>query len=162
MSNQGVISWEETKINDHTVGIPMEHLNDFISSSRESFHFSNQDLFEKFSQTIRQLSLECDTRGLTSTVFGDLDAKTKIYALIHCVREDDDLLSVFYTVHISSCKLARKNVTSNLEVKRGVEKNQVPAVGSKALQVLEEMGVLLDMPSTPSNEKGKKIQVNDL
>ena len=163
MSEQEVRSWEETKLSHHNIGIPRMCLNEFLKDFKQSFHLSNEKLLETFTQTIKQLFLDCDISGQTSTIWGDLDEKTKIYALIHCVRDDeDDTVSVYYTVHTASCKLARKNVTMNLTVKRGVEIwNKMSQVSAAASAVIRTMGVRIDLPSLPSLETGEdNVNVN--
>lgn len=151
MFDPEVNAWEETKVSDATKGIPPRHLNEFIASLKHSFHFLNQDLLEKFSKTIEQLALDCDDRGLTSTIYGDLDKRTCINAFIHCVKGDDDSVSVYYTVHTLSFQRARKWVMPDFLVRSGFalfnEKNRTPAVGS-AIKAFEDMGIHLD-----SNEK---------
>ena len=78
MSEQEVRSWEETKLSHHNIGIPRMCLNEFLKDFKQSFHLSNDKLLETFTQTIKQLFLDCDISGHTSTIWGDLDEKSVI------------------------------------------------------------------------------------
>ena len=152
-----VNSWNEKVKSNQTRGINLRKLPKFIQSLEYSFKFSNFDLREKFSNIINELANGCDERGLTSTVYGDLDSKTSIFGLFHCAREEHGTLSVFYTVHFLSFDLARDNINLELQTQPGVfvdSKDQRAMMARSAVRVLHGMGVDLDLPPVAFSAEG--------
>ena len=158
--NIEVNSWNEKSKSDHTRGICFEKLPEFIQSLEHSFKFAKYDLWDKFSNTINELANGCDERGLTSTVYGDLDSKTSIFGLFHCAREKHGTLSVFYTVHFLSFELERDEVYLELQTQPGVfvddrtGKDQRAMMARSAIRVLHGMGVDLNLPHIGLSAEG--------
>ena len=154
--NVEVNTWNEKSKADQT-SIQFEKLADFIHSLEYSFKFFNHDLRDPFSKTIYELANGCDERGLSSTVYGDLDSKTSVLGVFHCAREENGKLSIFYTVHFLSFELERENVDFELQRRPGVcvdisaLEQKFVIMARSAMRTVHRMGVNL-APDTPLAE----------
>jgi len=106
-------------VTDATTGVKREDIPLFLEMLKESVNLPSPSLSNKFGQILQQLTTDCKSGGLTSTVYGNLDRKTAMYGLFHCVKEPEDTLSVFYTIHTLSTEFERDNVQTDLLTERG-------------------------------------------
>ena len=94
----------------------MKNAPDFIKLLRSSFGFPSEHMADKFCENVKNMVSDCDERGLTSTVYGDLDEKTALYGLFHCKKRRDGMVSVFYAIHELSVELARPGIRPDIQV----------------------------------------------
>ena len=82
--------WDEVRVTDATTGVKREDIPLFLEMLKESVNLPSPSLSNKFGQILQQLTTDCKSGGLTSTVYGNLDRKTAMYGLFHCVKEPED------------------------------------------------------------------------
>ena len=112
--------WDESRVTDSTSGIKREDVPQFLEMLKESMDFPSPNLSAEFGRILQQMTDGCNHKGLTSTIYGNLDQKTALYGLFHCSRnESEDTLSVSYTIHTLSTEFERRNVVPGLRTERG-------------------------------------------
>ena len=109
------VRWEESNKCDQTAGIKMKDLNGFVNFVKSDFHFPSKDLSDQIGATIKDLAKKCDTKGLTSTVYGDLDDKTKMCGIVHCIKDTDGTVTVSYAIKTLRTEKARKSVLPDIK-----------------------------------------------
>ena len=98
-------------------------------------------LSDPFTKTLEQLANDCDTRGLTSAVHGELDERTSLFCLFHCVEAEDGTVTVSYTVHTLAAELAREGLNQlQGDGKLGTKWSQNYMLKS-AIEDLQQIGV---------------------
>ena len=143
--------WNETRVTDSTSGIKREDVPQFLEMMKESMGFPSPHLSAEFGRILQQMTSDCNNhkKGLTSTIYGNLDQKTALYGLFHCNRnETEDTLSVFYTVHTLSTEFERRSVQPGLQAEEGF-KEEVQLgrettenyLATSAAKELAEMGI---------------------
>ena len=153
MSDVEVSSWKECIKRNQTRKIPVKKLDDYIKNLRYAFQFPARDLTNECSKIIKDLATTCNARGLTSTIHGDLDEKTRVYGVFHCLLEDDGTVSVFYAVHTLALEVARQRIQPELRVITDVQKDELEhqiasqSLARSATKTLSEMGVDLNLSS---------------
>ena len=141
------IHWNEFADTDQMRGLPEKNITVYINSLRRSLHLPSKNLVDKVCETIYNLAHDCDSRGLSSTISGDVDEKTVIYALLHCVRESDGTLTVTYTIRTLTATVARLNTQSEIKAERGIQKSITFGNSStieSSIQELQHRGVNLN------------------
>ena len=73
-----------------------------------SINLPTKNMSDLFFSNLKTMAEECDERGLTSTVCGDLDAKTAVYGIFHCVRGSNETVTFTYTINTLSTQIKRK------------------------------------------------------
>ena len=142
-----VEKWNEAARSDSTTGILRENLPKFFEIVKKSGDFPKK-LSYQFTKTLEQLANDCDTRGLTSTVHGELDEKTSMFCLFHCVEAEDGTVTVSYTVHTLSAELAREGLNQLPDDgKLGAGWSQNYLVRS-AIEDLQQIGVHPNLQET--------------
>jgi len=101
------LNWEETNRSQQTTGIEKTNLPTFVAYVKDDFSFPSKDLSDQFCKTILELANSCDERGLASEVYGDLDSQTKMCAVVHCIQDGSDTVSVSYAVKTLKTTVAR-------------------------------------------------------
>ena len=101
------LNWKETNRSQQTTGIEKTNLPTFVAYIKDDFSFPSKDLSDQFCDTILKLAKTCDGRGLASEVYGDLDSHTKMCAVVHCIQDGSDTVSVSYAVKTLKTKVDR-------------------------------------------------------
>ena len=89
-------------IKDRNVGIPRKQIPKFMTIVKKDFSFASNAIAERFAATFEDLAIKCDSRGLSSTVHGELDERTSFFGIFHCIEEADDKVTVSYIVRTIS------------------------------------------------------------
>lgn len=143
--DEQVIRWNEFADTDQMRGLPHKNIPAYINSLRKSLHLPSKNLVDKVCETIFNLAHDCDSRGLSSTISGDIDEKTAIYALLHCVRESDGTLTVTYTIRTLTVLVARQNIQPGIRAETGVQRSlQLASIVESSIQELQRRGVELN------------------
>ena len=95
---------------------------------------------------MKQLAHECDSRGLISTVQGDIDENTALYGLFHCIKAGDGTVTVTYAIHRLFTETKRKGILPNIQAFhgiKGIEAEKYPETNnSLMLLATSELGKL--------------------
>ena len=151
MSAVAISYWSECIQSNQTKNIPLRNLDDHIRNISCTFQFPARDLTNECASIIKDLATKCDSRGLTSTIYGDLDKKTKVFGLFHCLLEEDGTVSVSYAIHTVALKVAKQQVQRELSIKTDVQKDELQqqiandTLAKSAMKTILEMGLDLKM-----------------
>ena len=104
------IHWEETNKWDKAEGLKKKDLEDFVSLAKQDFDFPSSNLSDQMGNTLLELSKNCGRKGLSSIVHGDLDEKTKMCGIVHCIKNADGTVDVSYAVKTLRTETLRTDV----------------------------------------------------
>lgn len=144
--DQTVEKWKETTLSDRTTGIPRGKLREFLELVKGSFDFSDAKRSEQFFNTIMEVTENeqnnTNGKGTTATLYGDLDEKTALYGIFHCISASDDTFSIAYSIHTLSTQMTRTDVQSDIFWKPDVLKEvKFGYLAEATLNELRGMGV---------------------
>ena len=134
--------WKETLLSKSCTGLEPKKLPDYLNLIKSDFSITGQNLTNQFVATITKLAEECGTRGQASTIYGDLDEKTALYGLFHCIQDSVGTLSVSYAIHTLSVKMARTGVQPQIKCELGVQEEGALGWGSTPRYLMGESGRL--------------------
>jgi len=134
--------WKETLLSKCCTGLDRKRLPDYLDLIKSDFSITSEELTNQLVTTITKLAKECGTRGQASTIYGDLDEKTALYGLFHCIQESDGTLSVSYAIHTLSAEMARTGVQPQIKCELGVQEEGSLGWGSTPRYLTEESGRL--------------------
>lgn len=93
-------------------------------------------------KTLLTLSKTCDSKGLSSVVYGDLDAKTKMCGIIHCITNADDTVNVSYALKTLRTETLRTDVDVGIKsvpFEADQQKSNLDSETSNILKSTEEL-----------------------
>jgi len=117
---QNVNEWKEKKHIKTNSGIDRANLEEYLKTLEPNFRFLPNDLANKFTSELGKLASECDRSGSTSTIYGDLDEKTGLYGLFHCIEDERGRLTISYAITTLSAEFAQPTAPG-LQVIQGVQ-----------------------------------------
>ena len=108
-----VNNWKENTMSDTTKGIPMENLAEYIEYLQDMLKIKDKQLVDKLTKEVKKLATECTDKGASMTVKGK-NGDMSMMAGFHIVREQDNSVSISYSVH---------NIAIEMQDKRMVTEN---------------------------------------
>ena len=136
---QRFLKWVETNRSQRTTGIPKDRLPDYVEEIKDDFSLSAQNLGDHFLRdTVVQLANDCGRRGLATKLYGDVDNQTKVCAVVHCIQDGRDTVTVSYAVKSLKTVEFREGVRPRITDTRST-KEQPDQETSDFLKQTEEM-----------------------
>lgn len=149
-SQTKVNHWKESMTSDHSMGIRRQDLHPLIQLLGKQFSFPTEKQAEEFTKNLEDLAVSCKSKGITSTIYGDLDEKVSLFGFFHFVEESDGLVSMSYAVHTLEAEMATPGITSRIINLQGVHDNlsltsdrTSDYLANSALEELRKMGVTI-------------------
>ena len=109
-----VRKWKENRTTRTVEGIKREHIPAVVGIIKDEMNV--QEGADRFSKSLEEMFKECTTFYTKTTVLGDLNDDTMIFAMFHAVEtaDDKDKINVSYVINTLSTDLPRKNTKMNI------------------------------------------------
>ena len=109
-----VRKWKEIRTTRTLEGIKREHIPAVVGIIKDEMNV--QEGADRFSKSLEEMFKECTTFYTKTTVLGDLNDDTMIFAMFHAVEtaDDKDKINVSYVINTLSTDLPRKNTKMNI------------------------------------------------
>ena len=143
--------WVRSLRSDHSAGLNREDLPEFLRLIKTSLNLPSEYLSEGIIFNIQEIATNCGPRGLTSTVYGDLNDNTAFYGLFHCAEAEDGTIAISFATHKLYTDQARPKVLPAVKVQQGIQEDVTLGTGwtadnmaGPAIEELRRMGVHID------------------
>ena len=106
--------WKEIRTTRTLEGIKREHIPAVVGIIKDEMNV--QEGADRFRKSLEEMFKECTTFYTKTTVLGDLNDDTMIFAMFHAVEtaDDKDKINVSYVINTLSTDLPRKNTKMNI------------------------------------------------
>ena len=143
--------WVRSIKSDHSAGLNRDDLPEFFRLIKTSLNLPSEFLSEGIIFNVQELATNCGPRGLTSTVYGNLNENTAFYGLFHCAEAEDGTIAISFATHKLFTEQARSKVLPAVKVQRGIQDAVTLGTGwtadnmaGPAIEELRRMGVPID------------------
>ena len=143
--------WVRSIRSDHSAGLNRHDLPEFLRLIKTSLNLPSEYLSEGIICTIHELATNCGPRGLTSTVYGDLNENTAFFGLFHCAEAEDGTIAISFATLKLFTEQARAKVLPAVKVERGIKEAVTLGTGwtaenmaRPAIEELRMIGVHID------------------
>ena len=106
--------WKEIRTSRTLERIKREHIPAVVGIIKDEMNV--HEGADRFSKSLEEMFKECTTFYTKTTVLGDLNDDTMIFAMFHAVEtaDDKDKINVSYVINTLSTDLPRKNTKMNI------------------------------------------------
>jgi len=111
-----VLKWHEVNSTDQIKRLKKENIGKAVKIILDEI--SLREGSDEFGKTLESLMKEADDQGATTTLFGDIDSNTVLFAHIHCISDAYNTITVTYVVNTLSSNLPRKEIRKKIRTVR--------------------------------------------
>ena len=115
------IKWSQSISSDCSVGVKRDDLPGVIRLIKDSLNLPDPKLSEGIATTLQEIAMNCGKRGLSSTVYGDINATTAFFGLFHCLEDEDGTVTVSFVTHTLFTTQVRTHILPHVKVQQGLQ-----------------------------------------